>query len=213
LVVAPIVGVAYIANHSDVFAHSVSQTLTAAGSEYSTLLGGLVGASAIVFIIAEFSWFFGYLGGMPQLSIRFMAIKDDKQAKLTRNVGVAWTIIAYIGALLIGWIGIAIFGPKGLLDPEQVMQLVILTLFPSALAALFITGAVAAMLSTADSLLVLAPTELSENIIKPFVYKGKIDIKRSFTLPRITTATLGLIALIVAFVVPSSPIYTIVGYT
>ena len=213
LIVAPIVGVAYIASHPDVFTHSISQALTVAGPKYSTLLGGLVGASAIVFMIAEFSWFFGYLGGMPQLSIRFMAIKDDEQAKLARNVGVAWTIIAYIGALLIGWIGIAIFGPEGLSDPEQVMPSVMLTLFPPALAALFITGAVAAMLSTADSLLVLASTELSENVVKPFIYKGDVDAKRSLVLSRITTATLGLIALVVAFVVPSNLIYTIVGYT
>jgi len=213
LIVAPIVGVAYIASHPDVFAHSVTQALKMAGPKYSTLLGGLVGTSAIVFVIAEFSWFFGYLGGMPQLSIRFMAIKDDEQAKLARNVGVAWTIIAYIGALLIGWIGIAIFGPEGLSDPEQVMPSVMLTLFPPAVAALFITGAVAAMLSTADSLLVLASTELSENIIKPFIYKGDVDAKRSLVISRITTATLGLIALVAAFVVPSNLIYTIVGYT
>lgn len=164
-------------------------------------------------MIAEFSWFFGYLGGMPQLSIRFMAIKDEENAKLARNVGVAWTIIAYIGALLIGWIGIAIFGPSGLADQEQVMPEVMLKLFPPALAAVFITGAVAAMLSTADSLLILASTELSENFLRPFVLAKDMDPRRGLTISRITTIALGIIALIMAFIVPSDLIYTIVGYT
>ncbi|BAD85757.1 sodium/proline symporter, SSF family [Thermococcus kodakarensis KOD1] len=213
LIIAPIVGIHYISTHHDVFAHSVTEALKASGPEYSTILGGLAGSAAIIFVIAEFSWFFGYLGGMPQLSIRFMAIKDEENAKLARNVGVAWTIIAYIGALLIGWIGIAIFGPSGLADQEQVMPEVMLKLFPPALAAVFITGAVAAMLSTADSLLILASTELSENFLRPFVLAKDMDPRRGLTISRITTIALGIIALIMAFIVPSDLIYTIVGYT
>ncbi|MCD6372295.1 MAG: sodium/proline symporter, partial [Thermococcus sp.] len=202
LTIAPIVGLIYIANNPDVFAHSVSSALEMAGPEYSTILGGMVGSAALIFVIAEFSWFFGYLGGMPQLSIRFMAIKDEENAKLARNVGVTWTILAYIGALLIGWIGIAIFGPTGLQDQEAVMPEVMLKLFPPFLAAVFITGAIAAMLSTADSLLILSATELSENLLKPFVYKEGFDPKRSLMLSRITTIALGIIALITAYLVP-----------
>ncbi|MEZ5011787.1 MAG: hypothetical protein R2744_09410 [Bacteroidales bacterium] len=47
--------------------------------------------------------------------------KDARQARKARNIGIAWTVIAYIGALSLGWIGIAIFGPAGLDDPEFVM--------------------------------------------------------------------------------------------
>jgi len=212
LVVAPIVGLVYIAHNPDVWAHSVPQALSSAGSEYASIFGSYVGTAAIIFAIAEFSWFFGYLGGMPQLSIRFMAIKDEKQAKIARNVGILWTILAYIGALLIGWIGIAIFGPNGLEDPEYVMPSVMLRIFPPALAALFITGAVAAMLSTADSLLILSSTELAENILAPYVFKGRYDPEKGLKISRATTFALGLIALGLSYVAPSKLIYTIVGY-
>ncbi|AEC52404.1 osmoregulated proline transporter [Pyrococcus sp. NA2] len=213
LVIAPIVGILYIAHHPELYATSITEALTKAGTKYSTILGGLAGSAAIIFVIAEFSWFFGYLGGMPQLSIRFMAIKDEKNAKVARNVGIAWTILAYIGALMIGWIGLAIFGPEGLKDPEQVMPSVMLKLFPPAIAAVFITGAVAAMLSTADSLLILSSTEFSENIVRPYLYKNETDPKKSLMVSRLTTITLGVIALIMAYIVPSHLIYTIVGYT
>ena len=50
-----------------------------------------------------------------------MSIKDKDSIKLARNVGVAWTIIGYIGATTIGFIGLAIFGPNALADVETVM--------------------------------------------------------------------------------------------
>ena len=166
LIVAPIVGIIYIMNNPGTFASDITGALVKSGADYISLTGAVKGFSAGLLITGGFSWFFGYLGGQPQLSVRFMAIRDSRQAKKARNIGVAWTIIAYVGALMIGWIGIAMFGPAGLSDPEYVMPSVILKLFPPAIAAVLITGAIAAMISTADSLLILSATELSESILK-----------------------------------------------
>ncbi len=208
LIVGPIVGVIALSTRPDVFAHSIPQALQLAGSNYSSLSGAASGFAFGVMVIGGLSWFFGYLGGQPQLSMRFMAIKDIKHAKVGRNTGIIWTIIAYIGALSIGWIGIGLFGPKGLSDPEYVMPKVMLELFPPAIAAMLITGAIAAMISTADSLLILSSTELSENLLKPKDGDAKHALNRS----RIVTAVLAVIALIAAYLSPSNLIYTLVGY-
>jgi sodium/proline symporter len=209
LVVGPLVGIAYIANSPDIFANSIPQALAKAGSEYSSLTGAAGGFAAGVIIMAGFSWFFGYLGGQPQLSMRFMAIKDPLQAQKGRNIGIIWTIFAYTGALAIGWIGLALFGPQGLADQEYVMPAVMLKIFPPVIAAILITGAIAAMISTADSLLILSATELSENLSA--VRKNK---EKTATLKgsRIITALLALIALGLAYLSPSNLIYTLVGY-
>jgi len=213
LVIGPIVGLIYLSSHvdPDLFARTIPEALNKAGSEYISLTGAASGFAAGIVIMGGFSWFFGYLGGQPQLSMRFMAIKDPVQAKKGRNIGIAWTLIAYIGALAIGWIGIAIFGPTGLVDREYVMPSVMLKIFPPAIAAVLITGAIAAMISTADSLLILSSTELSENILKPQKRSGKTgfsDLARS----RIVTAVLAAIALLLAYLSPSKLIFTIVGY-
>jgi Na+/proline symporter len=173
--------------------------------------------------------------------VRFMAIRDARQAKKGRNIGIAWTLLAYIGALSIGWIGLALFGPEGLKDPEYVMPAVILRIFPPAIAAVLITGAIAAMVSTADSLLILSATELSENIIKPLIHRnwschtglsggspdtegnasGRGVLKEAvliaarrgdLLLSRCVTAGLAAIALALAFLFPSTLIYTMVSY-
>ena len=211
LIVGPIVGIIYIANHPGLFANSIGAALTKAGPSFTSLTGTATGFAAGIVIAAGFSWFFGYLGGQPQLSMRFMAIRDARQARQARNIGIAWTVIAYIGALSLGWIGIALFGPGGLKDQETVMPAVLLKLFPPAIAAVLITGAIAAMISTADSLLILSATELSENLIKPARKQGKDELV-SLRQSRIITALLALVALILAYISPSRLIFTLVSY-
>ncbi|MCK5222751.1 MAG: sodium/proline symporter, partial [Candidatus Aminicenantes bacterium] len=212
LIVGPLVGIWYISSHTALFAHSVPAALAKAGTNYTSLTGAASGFGAGVVILAGFSWFFGYLGGQPQLSMRFMAIKDTKQAKKARNIGIAWTVIAYIGALSIGWIGIAIFGPGGLQDQEYVMPAVLLKIFPPAIAAVLITGAIAAMISTADSLLILSATELSENLLKPIAKFRKEGEKNALKRSRIVTALLAAIALLLAYVSPSKLIFSLVSW-
>ncbi|MBN2174565.1 MAG: sodium/proline symporter [Bacteroidales bacterium] len=212
LVIGPIVGLIYLSNHPELFAQSIPEALSKAGPGYHSMIQAASGFGAGVVIVGSFSWFFGYLGGQPQLSMRFMAIKDPIQAKKARNIGIVWTLIAYIGALSLGWIGIAIFGPDGLEDREFVMPAVLLKIFPPALAALLITGAIAAMISTADSLLILSSTELSENLIKPASRK-KIDPKRSLAQSRLITALIAVIALAFAYAFGDGTfIFTLVSY-
>ncbi len=234
LIIAPVAGIIYLSNQPEgaLYASSISEALFNAGPEFSTMTGGAIlieGSSLSEFLIylfpnsvnlakglgtgiiiaGAFSWFFGYLGGQPQLSTRFMAISNTKQAKQARNIGVAWTIIAYIGALMIGWIGIAIFGPEGLKDQETVMPEVLTTLFNPWIAGILITGVLAAIVSTANSLLILSATELSENIIKPVF---KTNSKNALLQSRIVTALLSIIAFVLAYFSRGEMIYLIVSY-
>lgn len=235
LIIAPIAGIMYLSDLPDgtVFAHSISEALSKAGESYSTMTGGAVlkedsalygtlnswfpdslnvvkGLGSGIIIAGAFSWFFGYLGGQPQLSMRFMAIKDEKNAKIARNIGVVWTIIAYTGALMVGWIGLAIFGPNGLKDQETVMPEVLTTIFNPIVSGILITGVLAAIISTANSLLILSATELSENLIKSS--EDKKSSKRSLSQSRMVTAVLSIVALVLAYFSPSDLVYTIVGY-
>ncbi|MFO7614089.1 MAG: sodium/proline symporter [Bacteroidales bacterium] len=213
LVIGPIVGLVYLSNHPELpfFAHSIGDAIHNAGPGYHTLAGGASGFAAGVVIVGGFSWFFGYLGGQPQLSMRFMAIKNMAHARKARNIGIIWTIFAYIGALSLGWIGIAIFGPQGLADQEFVMPMVIMEIFPPAIAGLLITGVIAAIISSADSLLIVSATELSENIVKP-MFKKPLSARERLNISRIITLLLAVIALTMAYVSPSRLIFTMVSY-
>lgn len=236
LIVAPIAGIMYLDSLPEgaTFAGNVEQALYRAGDSYSTLTGGIIlddctpladllnelfpnGGNVIngigkgIIIAGAFSWFFGYLGGQPQLSTRFMAITDKKQAKIARNIGVVWTIVAYAGALYIGWLGIAIFGPEGLEDQETVLPEVLTTVFHPVVAGILITGVLAAVISTANSLLILSSSELSDNIVIPLFYKNSNE-KKSLFISRLLTAVLSLIALMLAYFSKGDLVYIIIGY-
>lgn len=210
LIVTPIVGLIYIAHQPDgaIYAHSITDALSKAGPQFTDLSGGLDGFGAGCLIGGSLAWMFGYLGGLPQLTTRFISIRDVKQAKIGRNVGIVWTIFAYVGALCIGWIGIAIFGPDAISDRENIMPILLTKLFPPIIVGVLVTGILAAVISTANSVLILSATELSENLIKPL----QKNQNNSLRLSRIVTAILSVLALIVAFFSSSEFVYTIVGY-
>lgn len=213
LVAGPIAGIVYLSDHPGLYAAGIGEALSNAGGSYTSLTGTARGFGAGLLIAGGFSWFFGYLGGQPQLSVRFMSIRDARQARKARNIGIAWTVVAYAGALMIGWIGLAIFGPSGLSDPEYVMPSVMLKLFHPVLAGIMITGALAAMISTADSLLILSATELTENVLRKKETDGAARQSSGILRRhRITTAVLAVVALCLSYISPSDLIFTIVSY-
>lgn len=210
--IAPILGFFLLKSKPDVFAHGVIDALAKAGPQYLNIMGSGEGWALFAGVMGGFAYFFGYLGGAPQLTMRFMAIKDYKNTMRGRNIGILWTLIAYFGACSIGWLGIALWGPIKLADPEAVFPMVMLELFHPVLAALFIVAAFAALISTADSLLVLASTEFSENIMKRLFFKNTKDTKRDLFFSRCMTAVMAVLALGACRIVPSNLIYNIIGY-
>src|SRR5699024_5030869 len=105
LVALPIVALIYIGTND----LSISASLTAAGEGFDSWMGGVTGFAIGVLFFNNFSWFFGYLGGQPQLSARFMALRNDREAKQGITVAIIWTLLAYTGAFLIGLAAIAMY--------------------------------------------------------------------------------------------------------
>lgn len=213
LVVAPIWGLHYISVTPDLYASSIPEALRMASQDHVSWTGGLKGWAAGFMVASNFAWFIAYLGGCPHLTVRFMSMKDEKAWKTGRNIAIVWTVCGYTGAVMIGLVGLAIFGPGGIPDAEQIMPMVVLRIFPPVLASICITGAIAAMLSTADSMLIVTSSEFTENILKPIIMKGKeLDPKKELFISRSVTAIVGLAACGLAFLLPETMVYTIVSF-
>lgn len=213
LVVAPLYGLYYISVTPGLYASSVTEALHLAGPTFMDWTSGAKGIFAGFLIASNLAWFIAYLGGCPHLTVRFMAMRDEAAWKTGRNTAIIWTVLGYAGAIMIGLVGLAIFGPGGVPDAEMIMPLVVIKIFPPFLAAVCVTGAVAAMLSTADSMLIVTSSEFTENILKPVILKGKhIDPKKELMISRLVTVVVGLSALVLAFVIPANMVYTIVSF-
>ncbi len=165
LVVLPLVGLVElkeISEGSQPLANLVAQE----GHPLLSFTGGKSGWAAAALIVSGLSWALGYMG-QPHLLTRFMAIKKPEQIKISRRIAIAWVIPAFTGAVLIGIIG-AGFYEQGIFDDiEKVMPHMANELLPAWLAGIFISGAIAAMMSTADSQLLV----ISSSIIEDFFHR------------------------------------------
>ena len=212
LICVPVAAVIEMATNPDaVYAVSLMDAVAKAPDGYFDMFGGARGLAAGVVFGNGFSWCWAYLGGLPQLNTRYICIRDQKNFKLGRFISVSYILVAYVGAVLIGLLGFCILGP-GLDNPEQVTPLLTMRLMPPVFAAIFTTGIIAAMISTADSVLVLASSEVAENIIKPRFANKNWSSKQMLTLSRVVTVVIAAIAVTLTFVVSDKFISTVISW-
>jgi len=174
-----------------------------------TLMGGKTGIPAIVGMIGGLSWGLGYMG-QPHLITRFMAIDSPDNIQKSRRIAITWAIPAFFGAMFIGLLGSAmmetgllvyngeqIFSVQDLPDREKLMPIMASSLLPALLAGIFISGAIAAMMSTADSQLLVSTSVLTEDLLAQNIQTIPGLSKLSWS--RIFTLIIGLIAFLMAW--------------
>ena len=190
LVLLPILGFIEIMNTDPAILHDFSK-------ETLSLTGTHTGIVGIFAIISGLSWGFGYMG-QPHLIVRYMAIKNPDDIKKGRKIAYFWAIPAFIGAFLIGLIAYKLYGQGIVSDPEQIMPYMAKNLLPAWFAGILISGAMAAMMSTADSQLLVTASAISEDIVHK-VGKKKLSPKKMLTTSRIITLAVGILAFIIAW--------------
>lgn len=206
LVVTPIIALILIAR-SDL---SMATALAEAGTGMNSFAGTATGFGIGLLIVNNFSWFFGYLGGQPQLNARWMAMRDEKQVKLGAGIAITWTILAYLGAVVIGLSAITLYGTGVVENSEQILPYMLMEIMPPWIAGILLAGAVAAMMSTADSQLLIATSSISEDIIHKALDK-RLDDRTLVKVSRLTILGVGILALIIAFT-SDSLVYTLVHF-
>ncbi|HJM12421.1 MAG TPA: sodium/proline symporter [Candidatus Marinimicrobia bacterium] len=210
LIILPIAGFIDLQSSQMSFAESLSQ----AGPTHSSFTMGKEGFAALAVVLGGLSWGLGYLG-QPHLLIRYMAIKKPSDVKQARTIAILWAIPGITGAFLIGLVALNYFGPDYFthIDVEQAMPLLAQELLPAIVAGLFISGAVAAMMSTADSQLLVSTSAITEDFIHQYLGK-EMTSKKLVTLSRITIIILGLFAYIIALIseIQGKNIFGVVSY-
>jgi len=203
-VVLPIVGIVHLGGIGELIT-----TLQAHDPQLLAMDAGQTGAAFLFGVaFAGFSWCFGYLG-QPHLLVRYMAIRSADDVPKGQAIAMGWTLIAYWGAPMIGLVGLAVLGPA-LEHPDQVMPLLTLELLPGWLAGIAIAGATAAMMSTADSQLLVASSAVVEDFYVR-LFRPDAPPKSLVPMSRVVTVLLTLAALALAFSL-SDGIYKSVEY-
>ena len=154
-------------------------------------------------IISNLGWGLGYFG-MPHIIIRFMAIKSDKEVKKSRVIAIVWVILSLGAASLFGLIA------RGFLDEDLIASGKSEVVFIKAIqqifsdnfvlifiGGIFLCGILAAIMSTADSQLLVTASAVSEDMYKGVINK-KASEKSALNVGRISVAVVAVIAFVIA---------------
>jgi len=182
-------------------------------STHLNLLQDIKGTKiGLLTIVSSMAWGLGYFG-QPHILTRFMAIKSPKDIKVARIIACSWTLICLISALLVGLIGFA-YAKTGVLgigfDAEKIFMTLIDAFFHPLVAGVMLAAILAAVMSTADSQLIVVSSSFTEDFYK-FFMKRQIKEKELILVSRLA---LILVALIAAFFAknPNSSVLGLVSY-
>jgi sodium/proline symporter len=213
LIVLPIIVLVIIARYNIDFA----QSLQAIDPGFGSMTGAMSRATAGLAIINGLCWAFGYTG-QPQLLSRMMALKNKEDAKKAIWVATIWTLIAYVGAIMIGIGGRVLVHsgsiaglPADLKDVEHILPTLTMTLVNPLLAGILLSGVVSAMMSTASSELIICSSAMSEDIYGNVTRQRMVD-KRMILFNKILTLGVGVLAFVIIFLFPDS-IFRLVSYS
>ena len=170
-------------------------------------------------IISMMAWGLGYFG-MPHILVRFMAIRDENELKLSRRIASVWVVISMGVAVFIGIVGHAVssVGRVPYLEGSATETIIVKLsdllssygIFPAIVAGCILAGILAATMSTADSQLLAAASAFSENLVQD-VLGVKLTERQTMLIARLTVVVIAVIALFLA-ADPDSNVFQIVSF-
>ncbi len=166
---------------------------------------------SLLSVFSMMAWGLGYFG-MPQVLLRFMAIRDEKELTLSRRVAMIWVLISLAVAVFIGIMGRALFPTTHLTASaaENIFITISTSFLPPIFAGFVMAGILAATISSSDSYLLIAASAFAKNIYQG-VLKKKASDKQVMTMSRITLLVIAAFAIVIALD-ENSVIFNIVSF-
>ena len=129
------------------------------GNTGSPIVDSAFGAlTGLFFVLGLFGIGMNY-PGQPHVVNRFMALKDERSLRQGRIIALCWAVIVFSGMLLLGLSARLLFSNLG--DSEQVLFHAASILLPPVIAGVMLAAVLSAIMSTADSQLLVASSALS----------------------------------------------------
>jgi len=131
--------------------------------------------------------------GVPQLLIRFMSARDDGEILKARIMSVFVMLIFTAGAVTAGVAGRALF--PGLEDHETIFPVLSSNLFPPVIAGMLLVVVLSAIMSTVDSLLLLASSAFVRDTYQKIMGSTESD-ERLSNYGKVFTVAVGVVAVV-----------------
>ena len=214
ILAVPIVAYALL-TFNDGFANTLIAKGVSSPENYLNFFKNDDGTSvSAVSIISNLAWGLGYFG-MPHILIRFMAVKSNSEIKKSRKIAITWVIISLAASCLIGLVARGYLTTQ--LDAatsETAFIRTIQQLFSGNgivifIGGIFLCGILAAIMSTADSQLLVTASAVSEDMYKGVIKKDASE-KKALWVGKIAVIIVAVVAFFIALD-PNSSIMALVS--
>ena len=202
LVTVPVVAFALMGGN---VGSALEQTGVTAANFLNVMKNGENNFSAVE-IISQLAWGLGYCG-MPHILVRFMAVKNQKELNKSKGIAIIWVALSLAFAVVIGVLGRAylyptILGADGgsteIVFIEMIKQVFTVDIRLPIVAGLFLCGILAAIMSTADSQLLVTASSMSEDIYKGIIKKDATE-EKVMKISRYTVLGVAVLAYLIAW--------------
>ncbi|WP_223296742.1 sodium/proline symporter PutP [Thiorhodovibrio frisius] len=166
----------------------------------------------LIAIISLAAWGLGYFG-QPHILARFAGIRDQQAVPAARRIAVTWTALSLAGAVLVGlaglvWVDSHLGGE--LADAETIFMVLVEALFHPIIAGVLLAAILAAIMSTADSQLLVSSSALTEDLYRQ-LFRRQASTKEIVLVGRLAVVALALVALLLALE-PDNSVLGLVAY-
>ncbi len=162
-------------------------------------------------IISGLAWGLGYFG-MPHIIIRFMAVESQASLKKSAKIGITWTTLILIFAVIVGIVGRTHLGfDENINKNSLVFITMVRKIFPGIISGILLSAILAAAMSTADSQLLSAASAFASDVYKPVIRKGNAGDREMLWGGRIIVLIIALAAVSIAANPDSGSIMSLVS--
>ena len=175
----------------------------------------------VTFLLSAAGWGLGGFGSLRILQ-RFMAVASEEAIGPSRDISTLWTLLIFLFGLLLGLVALPALAEVGRMeevtaDAERLYLVAATVFFTPVIAGVLLSAVIAAVMSTADSQLLLASAMATDDLplIRRYAYsKRYVFLLGAFArvwLGRFLLVVVGLIAALLSIFNPDS-VYNLVSY-
>ncbi|MEM1146078.1 MAG: sodium/proline symporter, partial [Pseudomonadota bacterium] len=165
-------------------------------SDQLSWAGGKHGLVAAGFVLGIVSVGFGTFG-QPHLLVRFMALRDERALRQARLLTIVWFCIVFFGMCFVGLAGRILL--PALADSESVFFALSSNVLPPVLAAILVAAVLSAIMSTADSQLLVAASAVAHDL-----RFARGSQARLLLYSRVSVALMVALAVAIALLLPAA---------
>lgn len=167
-------------------------------------------------IISLLGWGLGYFG-QPHILARFMAADSHQVMKNARRISMTWMILCLVGAITVGFFGIAYFSSHAdvayLIDngkQERIFIELSKLLFNPWIAGVLLAAILAAVMSTLSCQLLVCSSAITEDLYRAF-FRPKAKQKELVLVGRMMVLLVAIISILLA-INPNNSVLDLVSH-